>query len=59
MLFRILISIVLIGIPYGVYHFYNFETAIISGLCLIVFLIVSIREDILQISDKPKKSTKE
>lgn len=55
MIFRILISLVLIAVPGGVYYLYGYQIAMITGLCEIIFLVVSTREDVLELKKKEAK----
>jgi hypothetical protein len=52
LLFKILISIILIGFPGMIYHQFGFETGIITALCEIIFLVMATKEEITDLKDK-------
>lgn len=51
MLGRILLGLVLCGIPAGMYYYKGFEWAVISALILIILLIVNHTEEVRDIKE--------
>jgi hypothetical protein len=52
LLFKILITIVLLSIPGAVYYQFNFESGVITALSEIIFLIMATREDVIDLKEK-------
>lgn len=55
MIFKLLMSLIFIAIPAGVYKFNGFETSVITGICLIIFFLIVIKEEIYGLDVRVEK----